>query len=109
MVLLPSLHNSTTPLLLGVCSLLNSKTRILHSAFYILHLRVAASPGFAPGPPVSETGALLITRRGRNQNPDDECRNQKPNAEMPVCIFRSLQPSFQFAKSSRFRSLRGAS
>src|SRR5436305_1555871 len=25
---------------------------------------MAASPGFAPGPPVSETGALLIMRRG---------------------------------------------
>src|ERR1051325_2365613 len=27
-------------------------------------MKLAASPGFAPGPPVSETGALLITRRG---------------------------------------------
>ncbi len=27
-------------------------------------MKLAASPGFAPGPPVSETGALLITPRG---------------------------------------------
>ena len=26
---------------------------------------LVASPGFAPGPPVSETGALLIMQRGR--------------------------------------------
>ena len=26
---------------------------------------LAASPGFAPGPPVSETGALLIMQRGK--------------------------------------------
>jgi hypothetical protein len=26
---------------------------------------LAASPGFAPGPPVSETDALLITPRGK--------------------------------------------
>ena len=33
----------------------------MHSKFFIC---LAASPGFAPGPPVSETGALLITPRG---------------------------------------------
>ena len=32
----------------------------IHSAF-----ELAASPGFAPGPPVSETDALLITPRGK--------------------------------------------
>ncbi len=29
--------------------------------------KLAASPGFAPGPPVSETGALLIMRRGKGR------------------------------------------
>ena len=28
-------------------------------------MKLVASPGFAPGPPVSETGALLITPRGK--------------------------------------------
>lgn len=32
----------------------------IHSAF-----ELAASPGFTPGPPVSETDALLITPRGK--------------------------------------------
>jgi hypothetical protein len=28
-------------------------------------IQLAASPGFVPGPPVSETGALLIMQRGK--------------------------------------------
>src|SRR5919109_777596 len=35
-------------------------------------LKLAASPGFAPGPPVSETGALLIMQRG-NGRPERFC------------------------------------
>src|SRR5438132_14011261 len=38
-------------------------------------LKVAASPGFAPGPPVSETGALLIMQRG-NWSPGRELHPQ---------------------------------
>src|SRR5438552_17115368 len=34
---------------------------------FFVEMRLAASPGFAPGPPVSETGALLITPRGRKK------------------------------------------
>jgi hypothetical protein len=33
--------------------------------FFVEMGKVAASPGFAPGPPVSETDALLITPRGK--------------------------------------------
>src|SRR5881398_1922493 len=35
-------------------------------------MKLAASPGFAPGPPVSETGALLIMQRG-NGRPGGNC------------------------------------
>jgi hypothetical protein len=34
--------------------------------------KLAASPGFAPSPPVSETGALLIMQRG-NGRPERFC------------------------------------
>jgi len=35
--------------------------------FRVLDLSLAASPGIAPGPPVSETGTLLIMPRGREK------------------------------------------
>src|SRR5207249_3068457 len=49
----------------GVCSLyfrwlLSSLKHQLSTS-----TKLAASPGFAPGPPVSETGTLLITPRGK--------------------------------------------
>src|ERR1051325_10309643 len=35
-------------------------------------MKLAASPGFAPSPPISETGALLIMQRG-NGRPERFC------------------------------------
>src|SRR5205814_6089356 len=47
-------------------------------------MKVAASPGFAPGPPVSETGALLIMQRG-NGRPGGNC---SPN----ICLYDRHHP-----------------
>ena len=44
---------------------------------------MAASPGFAPGPPASETGALLITPRGIRMR-SAEC-GMKTKAGLRLC------------------------
>ena len=46
------------------CSDTASAFREVRCLLFVERRRLAASPGFAPGPPVSETGALLITPRG---------------------------------------------
>src|ERR1041384_8382445 len=69
-----SLHDSTAPIthvfsVFVLCFrwLLSSLNHRLSTS-----AKLAASPGFAPGPPVSETGALLIMRRG-NGRPGGNC------------------------------------
>src|SRR5437773_955620 len=49
----------------GVCSLFFWLSTLNHQPS--TPAKLAASPGFAPGPPVSETGALLITPRGNSK------------------------------------------
>jgi len=42
----------------------DSRDEVFVLCCFGLQTKLAASPGFAPGPPVSETGALLIMQRG---------------------------------------------
>jgi hypothetical protein len=51
---------------------------------------MAASPGFAPGPPVSETGALLITPRGSAQARIANNQWQIANASLRLVICHLL-------------------
>ena len=48
-------------------------------------MKLAASPGFAPGPPVSETGALLITPRGNGlPSRSPEGKGWSPGKVLPL-------------------------
>src|SRR5207302_9710347 len=49
-------------------------------------MKVVASPGFAPGPPVSETGALLIMQRG----------NWSPGKVLPLRLLGVGQTRYYF-------------
>src|ERR1043166_5325657 len=83
-----SLHDSTAPInpvfsvFVLCCGLLGHWSLAIGNSPTAL----AASPGFAPGPPVSETGALLIMQRG----------NWSPGKVLPLRLLGVGQTRYYF-------------
>ena len=70
--------------------------------------KLAASPGFAPGPPVSETGALLITPRG-NGSPgrSSESEGWSPGKVLPLRLLGVGQTRYYFTTGRKLAASLG--